>query len=264
MEFIKISKDKPVTQKVEKLLNILGKNKDSKVKLDESLKVELLRNFKEEFIKESEKLGKLRNSQEKDNVSRMESPPKSVVSKPSPVKYSKPKQVSSNIPTKNNRDNHAVLTESEGNISNPFINSLDTPLSKSKVLPTKPVAKKDINELNQPSKVIFTTSGWGVNQFPVKKTGNIHSNNQSKSNILNTHNTTNNSKIMKKDVVKKGNVAVKKYKDTNNQYLKNSATDQPKSKLTRQIEENKKKENNGWFGENDNNEEDSEEWMVIK
>jgi len=263
MEFIKISKDKPVTQKVEKLLNILGKNKDSKVKLDESLKVELLRNFKEEFIKESEKLGKVRNSKEKDYVSRMESPPKSVFSKPSPVKNSKPKQASSNIPTQNNRDNPPILTESEGNISNPFINSLDTPLSKSKVLPTKPVAKKDVNELNQPSKVIFTTSGWGVNQFPIKKTGNIHSNNQSKSNILNTNNT-NNSKIMKKEVVKKGNVAVKKYKDTNNQYLKSSATDQPKSKLTRQIEENRKNQNNGWFGENDNNEEDSEEWMVIK
>lgn len=263
MEFIKISKDKPVNQKVEKLLNLLGKNKDSKVKLDESMKAELLRNFKEEFIKESEKLGKLRNSKEKDLISRKESPNKSVNSKVSPGKNLNQKQTTSNITKQINKDNAHLLTESEGNISNPFINSLDTPLSKSRLNPTKPQAKKEINELNQPNKVIFTTSGWGVNQFPIKKSNHIHSNNQSRSNILNTHNS-NNSKIMKKDMVKNGNVAVKKLKDTNNQYLKSSATDKPKSKLTKQIEENKKNENNGWFGEIENNEDDSEEWMVIK
>jgi hypothetical protein len=236
------------------------------LKLDENIKADLLKNLKQEFLKEREKLEKNRNNapSEKLNNSRKVTPPKSIQSRASPQKSipKAPKNIISSIPTQNNQpDNAPLLSESEGNVSNPFINSLDTPISRAQYKPKQLVKKQ--NDFNSPYNVIYTTSGWGVNNNQQTKIHNIiSSNNQTKSNYINTNNSFNNSKISKGNVIKTGNVAVKKLNSKQN-YRNPSPHDPVKSKLTQQREENRKNNKNAWIGETENDE-DSDEWMVIK
>ena len=93
-DFIKSSKNKPVTEKVEKLLKLLGKgNSDepTNLKLDDNLKAELLKNLKNEFLKEKEILEK----QSRDNG---EKKTKMKENKHSPPKSTEPiKSIPNNI-----------------------------------------------------------------------------------------------------------------------------------------------------------------------
>lgn len=260
-DFIKSSKNKPVTEKVEKLLKLLGKgNSDepTNLKLDDNLKAELLKNLKNEFLKEKEILEKQSrdNGEKKTKMKENKhSPPKST----EPIK-SIPNNIS-NINTKiQNKENNRIQTDSDNSITNNFFNSLETRQNKGQKL------EKNNNVFNTSNNVVFATSGWGVNQAPLKKPKTNITTKNSKTN-LHTQ-TSNNSKILKNSndvvVIKSGNMAIKKLKDPSNRNRKNSPNQAPKSKLQQTKEENLKRDKKGWIGDAEMNDDDSDEWMVIK
>ena len=54
LDYMKNSKNKPVTEKVDKLLQVFSKNKldDTNIKIDNNIKEILLKNLKDEFLTE--------------------------------------------------------------------------------------------------------------------------------------------------------------------------------------------------------------------
>ena len=156
LEFMKNSKDLPVTEKMQKLLEVFSKNKlnDTNIKIDNNLKEILLKNLKEEFLKQKENLNQ---------------------KAPSKVEITKLKEdhLISNINT--NKNNKKVETsiilssesEYEREKKNPFINALDNKYYK-KQTNEKKTNLQDIKE-NLLNKVSYTNSGWGVNKEQAKK-----------------------------------------------------------------------------------------------
>jgi hypothetical protein len=206
LEYLKNAKDKPVTEKMEKLLDVFANNKlDNKnIVIDNNLKEMLLKNLKEEFIREKEQLNKQRSSVKSITNNKDEIPKKNlnfhsdsqdyvvkenqVLQEKAMKKVESPSKNFVNKPTNvhhKNENSNILTSESEYEIKNPFIDSLHP--NKKPVQQQNKKKEMDTIKENILSKVVYTTSGWGVNKnnnLGIKKQNkNSHSHNQ----IKNTH-----------------------------------------------------------------------------